>query len=141
MKHLMFLLLLLSVNIFAKESPNYYKAYDEKGFKTTIQEIDRGINYSILEVDIIDSDAQGGPFSIIAAAVAIGTELQHSHFTLLKEYKKGKLNYYKLFFTSNTEEDPTLAFPNEMNQEKIKRHSEIGYLSIENYRAFLNGEM
>lgn len=139
MKYLLFLLLLLSVNLSATENKHYYKAYDQKGFKTTIQEIERGANYSILEVDIVDTDAQGGPFSIIAAAVTIGTELQKSHFTVIKEYRKGKLYYYKIFFTSDIHEDPSLIFPNEMNQEKLKIHSEIGYLSVDTYKNLFSG--
>ena len=140
MKYLIFFLLLLSVNLNATESKLYYKAYDQKGFKTTIQEIERGTNYSILEVDIINTDAQGGPFSIIAAAVAIGTELQKSHFTVIKEYRNEKLYYYKIFFTSNTNEDPALLFPNEMSQEDLKIHSEVGYLSVDTYKALFTVE-
>ena len=138
MKYITFLLLLLSVNLSATESKQYYKAYDQKGFKTTIQEIERGTNYSILEVDIIDTDAQGGPFSIIAAAVEIGNELQKSHFTVIKEYRKEKLHYYKIFFTSDTNEDPSVIFPNEMSQEKLDVHRDIGYLSIATYSSFFN---
>jgi len=139
MKYLVFLLLLLSVNLGAKESKLYYKAYDQKGFKTTIQEIERGPNYSILEVDIINTDAQGGPFSIIAAAVKIGTDLEKTHFTLIKEYRNEKLYYYKIFFTSDISEDPSKAFPNEMSQDKLDKHREIGYLSIATYSAFSKG--
>ena len=86
------------MNLSAIGDELYYKAYDQKGFKMTIEEIERGSNFSILEVDIIDTDAQGA-FSIIAAATSIGTELEKSHFTVIKEYKKGKLYYYKMFFT------------------------------------------
>jgi hypothetical protein len=110
----------------------------KKGFKTTIQEIERGSNYTILEVDIINGDAQGGPFSIIAAAVEIGTELQKTHFALINEYQKEKLYYYKIFFTSDTNEDPSIIFPNEMSQEKLDVYRDIGYLSIDTYRSFFN---
>ena len=140
MKYLAMVVFFLSVNISAKENGLYYKGYDQKGFKTTIQEIERGQDFTVLEVNIIDGDAQGGPFSIIAAAVEIGTELQKSHFTVVKEYKKEKLYYYKIFFTSNTNEDPSLIFPNEMNQEKLNLHREVGYLSVERYKALFNGE-
>jgi len=139
MKHLILLLLILSTDLYAEENKHYYKAYDQTGFKTTIQEIERGTNYTILEVDIIDTDAQGGPFSIIAAAVKIGTDLQKTHFTLIKEYKKEKLYYYKIFFTSDISEDPSKVFPNEMNQEKLDKHSKIGYLSIATYSSFSKG--
>ena len=139
MKYLIFFLLLLSVNLSAIESKHYYKAYDQKGFKTTIQEIERGANYTILEVDIINTDAQSGPFSIIAAAVKIGTDLRKTHFTVIKEYEKEKLYYYKIFFTSDINEDPAKAFPNEMSQDKLDKHSEIGYLSIATYSEFFKG--
>ncbi len=140
MKHLLFLFLMLSANLYADDNKFYYKSYDKKGFKTAIQEIERGSNYSILEVDIIETDAQGGPFSIIAAAVEIGTDLQKTHFTIIKEYKKEKLYYYKIFFTSDINEDPSKVFPNEMSQDKLNKHSKIGYLSIATYSAFFNGE-
>jgi hypothetical protein len=140
MKYLIFFLLLLSVNLSAIESKDYYKAYDQKGFKTTIQEeIERGANYTILEVDIINTDAQSGPFSIIAAAVKIGTDLRKTHFTVIKEYEKEKRYYYKIFFTSDINEDPAKAFPNEMSQDKLDKHSEIGYLSIATYSEFFKG--
>ena len=139
MKRLIFLFLLVSMNISATESKYYYKAYDQKGFKATIQEIERGVNYSILEVDIINTDAQGGPFSIIAAAVEIGTDLGKTHFTLLKEFRKEKLYYYKIFFTSDINEDPSKTFPNEISQDKLDTHRKIGYLSIATYDAFSKG--
>jgi hypothetical protein len=122
------------MNLSAKGDELYYKAYDQKGFKMTIEEIERGSNFSILEVDIMDTDAQGA-FSIIAAATSIGTELEKSHFTVIKEYKKGKLYYYKMFFTSDISKDPSLVFPNEMSEERLNTHKEIGYLSIEDFKA------
>lgn len=122
------------MNLSAKGDELYYKAYDQKGFKMTIEEIERGSNFSILEVDIIDTDAQGA-FSIIAAATSIGTELEKSHFTVIKEYKKGKLYYYKMFFTSDISKDPSLVFPNEMSEERLNTHKEVGYLSIEDFKA------
>ena len=134
MKYLITLVLFLSMNLSAKGDELYYKAYDQKGFKMTIEEIERGSNFSILEVDIIDTDAQGA-FSIIAAATSIGTELEKSHFTVIKEYKKGKLYYYKMFFTSDISKDPSLVFPNEMSEERLNTHKEIGYLSIEDFKA------
>lgn len=127
------------MNLSAIGDELYYKAYDQKGFKMTIEEIERGSNFSILEVDIIDTDAQGA-FSIIAAATSIGTELEKSHFTVIKEYKKGKLYYYKMFFTSDISKDPTLVFPNEMSEERLNTHKEIGYLSIEDFKAPPAGE-
>lgn len=127
------------MNLSAKVDELYYKAYDQKGFKMTIEEIERGSNFSILEVDIIDTDAQGA-FSIIAAATSIGTELEKSHFTVIKEYKKGKLYYYKMFFTSDISKDPSLVFPNEMSEERLNTHKEIGYLSIEDFKAPPAGE-
>ena len=139
MKYLITLVLFLSMNLSAKGDELYYKAYDQKGFKMTIEEIERGSNFSILEVDIIDTDAQGA-FSIIAAATSIGTELEKSHFTVIKEYKKGKLYYYKMFFTSDISKDPTLVFPNEMSEERLNTHKEIGYLSIEDFKAPPAGE-
>ena len=80
------------------------------------------------------------PFSVIAAAVEIGTELQKTHFTLIKEYQKEKLYYYKIFFTSDINEDPSIVFPNEMSQEKINTHRKIGYLSIKSYTSLFNGK-
>jgi len=139
MKYLITLVLFLSMNLSAKVDELYYKAYDQKGFKMTIEEIERGSNFSILEVDIIDTDAQGA-FSIIAAATSIGTELEKSHFTVIKEYKKGKLYYYKMFFTSDISKDPSLVFPNEMSEERLNTHKEIGYLSIEDFKAPPAGE-
>lgn len=139
MKYLITLVLFLSMNLSAIGDELYYKAYDQKGFKMTIEEIERGSNFSILEVDIIDTDAQGA-FSIIAAATSIGTELEKSHFTVIKEYKKGKLYYYKMFFTSDISKDPTLVFPNEMSEERLNTHKEIGYLSIEDFKAPPAGE-
>ncbi|MCF7518443.1 MULTISPECIES: hypothetical protein [Pseudoalteromonas] len=139
MKYLITLVLFLSMNLSAKGDELYYKAYDQKGFKMTIEEIERGSNFSILEVDIIDTDAQGA-FSIIAAATSIGTELEKSHFTVIKEYKKGKLYYYKMFFTSDISKDPSLVFPNEMSEERLNTHKEIGYLSIEDFKAPPAGE-
>ena len=133
MKYLITLVLFLSMNLSAKVDELYYKAYDQKGFKMTIEEIERGSNFSILEVDIIDTDAQGA-FSIIAAATSIGTELEKSHFTVIKEYKKGKLYYYKMFFTSDISKDPSLVFPNEMSEERLNTHKKIGYLSIEDFK-------
>jgi len=127
------------MNLSAIGDELYYKAYDQKGFKMTIEEIERGSNFSILEVDIIDTDAQGA-FSIIAAATSIGTELEKSHFTVIKEYKKGKLYYYKMFFTSDISKDPSLVFPNEMSEERLNTHKEIGYLSIEDFKAPPAGE-
>ena len=140
MKYFIILVLFLSVNHSAKSSELYYKAYGGKGFKTTIQEIERGSNFTVLEVDIIDTDAQGGPFSIIAACVAIGTELKKSHFTVIKEYNKDKYYYYKIFFTSDVHEDPSLAFPNEMSQEKLTKHKETGYLSIDTYKSLFSSK-
>ncbi len=58
-----------------------------------------------------------------------------THFMLIKEYRKEKLHYYKVFFTSDIEEDPSKAFPNEMNQEKIDSHSKIGYFSIATFSS------
>ncbi len=139
MKYLITLVLFLSMNLSAIGDELYYKAYDQKGFKMTIEEIERGSNFSILEVDIIDTDAQGA-FSIIAAATSIGTELEKSHFTVIKEYKKGKLYYYKMFFTSDISKDPSLVFPNEMSEERLNTHKEIGYLSIEDFKAPPAGE-
>ena len=139
MKYLITLVLFLSMNLSAKGDELYYKAYDQKGFKMTIEEIERGSNFSILEVDIIDTDAQGA-FSIIAAATSIGTELEKSHFTVLKEYKKGKLYYYKMFFTSDISKDPSLVFHNEMSEERLNTNKEIGYLSIEDFKAPTAGE-
>ena len=139
MKYLITLVLFLSMNLSAKGDELYYKAYDQKGFKMTIEEIERGSNFSILEVDIIDTDAQGA-FSIIAAATSIGTELEKSHFTVIKEYKKGKLYYYKMFFTSDISKDPSLVFHNEMSEERLNTNKEIGYLSIEDFKAPTAGE-
>lgn len=141
MKYIFVLVLFLTVNLSAKENKLYYKSYDQKGFKSIIQEIERGSNFTILEVDIIDTDAQGGPFSIIAAAVAIGTALQKTHFTFIKEYKQDKLYYYKIFFTSDINEDPSLIFPHEMSQEKQSKHSQLGYLSIDTYKSFFNEKL
>lgn len=140
MKYLILLFLIISVNISAKDDEFYNKKYVQKGFKSTIQEIERGSNYTILEVDVTKTDAQGGPFSIVAAAVAIGSELQKTHFTLIKEYRENEFYYYKIFFTSDVNEDPLLAFPNEMSREKFDIHSEIGYLSIDTYKTLFENE-
>lgn len=134
MKYLNLLILCLLMSASAVGSNYYFKVYDQKGFKATIQEIDRGANFSILQVNMVKGDAQGGPFSIVAAAASIGSELKKSHFTMISEFQKGEFYYYKIFFTSDTSEDPSLVFPNEMNQNKIDLHNEIGYLSVETYR-------
>jgi len=134
MKYSFLLLLLLSACLNATKHELYYKAYNEIGFKTTIQEIERGVNYSILEVDIIESDAQGS-FTIATAAVEIGTELKKSHFALIDEYEKENIVYYKIFFTSDTTEDLSMVLPHDVNKKKLKRLNETDYASIDEFKV------
>ncbi|MCJ8321053.1 MAG: hypothetical protein MJK12_15545 [Colwellia sp.] len=133
MKYLFILYLLLSVSSCAVDKQLYFKSYEQNNSKVIIKEIERGTNYTLLEVDIIGGSAVGGSLVIVAAAVEIGTDLQKTHFTLINEYREGKLTYYKVFFTSDVNDDPSKVFPNEMSQKKIKQHRKNGYLSIETF--------
>jgi hypothetical protein len=137
-KFIIFLTFLLSVNISVAEDNLYFKSYTKKNPKGTVQEIERGINYSLLEVDITDGSPVASAMVIIAAAVDIGTDLQKTHFISINEYKKGKFNYYKIFFTSDIKENPSKVFPNAMSKDKLDIYNKKGYLSIETYRMLFN---
>ena len=45
-----------------------------------------------------------------------------------------------MFFTSDISKDSSLVFPNEMSEERLNTHKEIGYLSIEDFKAPPAGE-
>jgi len=133
MKYLFILYLLLSVSSCAADKPLYFKSYEQNNSTAIIKEIERGTNYTLLEVDITGGSAVGGSLVIVEAAVEIGTDLQKTHFTLINEYKKGKFTYYKVFFTSDVSDDPSKVFPNKISEKKLKKHRENGYISIETF--------
>jgi hypothetical protein len=137
-KFIVFLTLLLSVNISVAENKLYFKSYTKNNPKGTVQEIERGINHTLLEVDITDGSPVASAMVIIAAAIEIGTDLQKTHFITINEYKKGEFNYYKIFFTSDINENPSTVFPTEMSKEKLDIYNKKGYLSIETYRMLFN---
>lgn len=139
MKKIIFILFFYVATAQAGENDKFYiKKYDEPGFKLIIKEIERQDNFSILQVKSEKSDAQGGPFSIIRAAVFIGKQLKQTHFTVIKEYRKGKEYFFKIFFTSDTSVDPNIVFPCEMSEENILKFKSMGYLAIERYEKLFN---
>lgn len=116
----------------------YYKEHAEKGFEATVKELERGSNYSILEVTVIDPDPQGGPFAIIAAAASIGSTLNESHFTFIRNDSNEDKLHVKVFFTSDTTVNPATVFPDEMNEEQLALHNKSGYLSVDLYTRFFS---
>ncbi|MBE1299374.1 MAG: hypothetical protein GJ680_05640 [Alteromonadaceae bacterium] len=116
----------------------YYREHAEKGFEATVKEVERGSNYSILEVTVIDPDPQGGPFAIIAAAASIGSTLNESHFTFIRNDNNEDKLHVKVFFTSDTSLDPSTVFPNEMNQQQLALHKKSGYMSVDLYNRFFS---
>lgn len=130
--NILFLLSFCSLAYGQEEIHYYSSSYDEPGFKATIKEIERGSNYSILEMEVIESDAQGA-FTLFRAAVYIGKQLGKSYFTFISEKKKGKNSYLKIYFTDDTSTDPSKIFPNEMSKQKIKQFKKNGYASVERY--------
>lgn len=137
MKNFVILFILLFGHMHAFGQELYYKSYDEPGFIWTIKEIERGSNFSLLEISITDSDAQGA-FAIIAAAIEIGESLGKSHFMLAQEYKVEDLYYNKIFFPSGPTVDPKDAFLETLDDKIYKRFKDIGYFEIENYKRIFN---
>ena len=106
------------------ETQLYSASYDEPGFKMTLQEVRRTENTSLLKLDVVDPDAQGG-FTIFKAACVIGNDLKKSHFIVISWEP-----LVKIFFTSNIKDDPIEIFKNEISQEVQAKFNETGYFQL-----------
>lgn len=113
-----------------KDAPKlYFKQYDEPDLKLTIRELRRTKNTSTLDIKVIKSDAQGGPFATVYAASVIAKELKLRYFTPLHTeiYEGG--HGLTIYFTGDPKEEP----PKEMSEEHRQNFARTGYLDSEPY--------
>ncbi|GEM_PF-3532801 len=109
---------------------------DEPGNVVVIEEKSHDQGISLVEVDIIDPDAQGTAFAVVSALCGIALREEQTHFCIIRTDRKNGKYLKKVYFTSDPKENPVERFKGDMDEESQANFNSHGWVSVKRFAIF-----
>ncbi len=115
---------------------------NQPGNVVVIEEKSHKDSISIVEMEIINPDAQGTAFALVSALCGIALREDKTHFCVIRTDRKNGKDVKKVYFTSDITGDPSKKFSDDMDEESLSIYRELGWASVKQFALFWpNAEM
>jgi len=109
---------------------------DQPGNVVVIEEKSHKDGVSMVEMEIINPDAQGTAFALISALCGIALREEMTHFCVIRTDRKNGKEVKKVYFTSDITVDPSKKFRDEMDEESLSIYRQLGWSSVKQFAMF-----